>query len=221
MADIVRNPAFAPGEVERLRSQRLADLSQILADPNALAGRELGHALFGAHPYGQPGDGLGTAEAIKALTPEALRKAHGEWLRPDKARITVAGDVTMAELLPMLERTFGNWQSAAGPAPVKPVDAVIPPPAARIVVIDRPGSPQSVIYAGRVLPLTGKTPDMEALALANEVLGGGFLSRLNLDLREDKAWSYGVGSGAQPGRAAHADACRPGSGRPHRRHDPR
>jgi zinc protease len=62
------------------------------------------------------------------------------------------------------------------------------------VVLDRPNSPQSVIVAGRVLPLTGRTPDMEALALANEVLGGGFLSRLNMDLREDKGWSYGVGS---------------------------
>ena len=195
MADIVRNPAFVPGEVDRVRSRRLAELAQTLANPSALAGRELNRILFAAHPYGQPGDGLGTAEAIRALTPEALRKAHGEWLRPDKARITVAGNVTMAELLPMLERAFGVWQSPVGPLPVKPVAAPVPAPSPRIVVIDRPNSPQSVIYAGRVLPLTGKTPDMEALALANEVLGGGFLSRLNLDLREDKAWSYGVGSG--------------------------
>lgn len=195
LADIVRRPAFDPGEVTRLQGQRLAELAQTLADPNALASRELGRILFGAHPYGQPGDGLGNAEAIKALTPDALRKAHAAWLRPDKARITAAGDITMAELLPLLERAFGTWQSPAGPAPVKSLAAAVPAPKPRVVVIDRPDSPQSVIYAGRVLPLTGKTPDMEALALANELLGGGFLSRLNLDLREEKAWSYGVGSG--------------------------
>ena len=195
MAELVRRPAFDPAEVARVRDRRLAELAQTLADPNSLASRELNRILFDAHPYGQPGDGLGNAEAIRALTPDALRKAHAAWLRPDKARITVAGDVTMAELLPLLERAFGTWQSPATPAPIKPVTGAIPAPKPRIVVIDRPDSPQSVIYAGRVLPLTGRTPDMEALALANELLGGGFLSRLNLDLREDKGWSYGVGSG--------------------------
>ena len=195
MADIVRNPAFAPGEVARIRDQRLAELAQTLAEPNALAGRELNRILFGAHPYGQPGDGLGTAEAIRAMAPAALRAAHEQWMRPDLARISVAGDVTMAQLLPLLEAAFGTWPVPTTGQPIKHLDAAIPVPRPRIVVIDRPNSPQSVIYAGRVLPLTGKTPDMEALAMANEVLGNGFLSRLNLDLREAKGWSYGVGSG--------------------------
>ncbi len=194
MADIARNPAFAPGEVARIRDQQLAGLAQTLANPRALAGRELSNLLFGAHPYGQPGDGLGNAAALAALTPDALRQAHREWLRPDKARITVAGDIAMAELLPLLETAFGGWQTPSTPPPAKPLDAPIPVAASRIVVIDRPNSPQSVIVAGRVLPLTGQVPDMEALDLANEVLGGGFLSRLNTDLREEKGWSYGVGS---------------------------
>jgi zinc protease len=194
MADVVRNPAFADADVARVKDQRQAELAQTLASPGSLASRELGRILFGAHPYSQPGDGLGDAASIAALTPAALRAAHGKWLRPDLARISVAGDTTMAQLLPLLETAFGNWQSPATPPPVKPLAAPIPAPRPRIVFIDRPDSPQSVIYAGRVLPLTGQMPDMEALDLANEVLGNGFLSRLNLELRENKGWSYGVSS---------------------------
>ena len=194
MADVARHPAFADKDVARVKDQQQAELAQTLSSPRSLASRELGRILFGVHPYAQPGDGLGDKASIAALTPAALRAAHDKWLRPDLASITVAGDITMAELLPLLEAAFGDWQAPAGSPPVKPMTAPIPEPRPRIVVIDRPDSPQSVIYAGRVLPLTGQTPDMEALDLANEVLGNGFLSRLNLDLREDKAWSYGVAS---------------------------
>ena len=194
MADVARHPAFADGDVARVKDQRLSELAQTLASPRSLASRELGRILFGAHPYAQPGDGLGDAASIAALTPSALRAAHEKWLRPDLASINVAGDITMAQLLPLLEAAFGNWQIPPVPRPVKPLTAPIPAPRPRIIVIDRPDSPQSVIYAGRVLPLTGQTQNMEALDLANEVLGNGFLSRLNLDLRENKGWSYGVSS---------------------------
>lgn len=195
MADIVRNPAFAPAEVERVRSQQLASLSQAIANPRGLAARTLPTLLFGkAHPYGLPGDGLGDEASLKSLTPDALRGAHARWIRPDNGRITVVGDVTMAELKPLLEAQFGQWQAGAGPRPAKALDAPVPTVQPRIVLIDRPNSPQSVIVAGRVLELTGRDKDMEALDLANEVLGNGFLSRLNLNLREDKGWSYGVRS---------------------------
>jgi predicted Zn-dependent peptidase len=195
MADIARNPAFDAGETTRVREQRLARLSQALASPNALASREIGRLLFGAHPYAQPGDGLGDRTSLAAISPADLRKAHGKWLRPGRARITVVGDTTMADLLPRLEAAFGDWRASAMVGPQKRIDAAIPAPAPRIVVIDRPNSPQSVVLGGRVLPLTGKDSGMEALDLANEVLGAGFLSRLNLDLREEKGWSYGVRSG--------------------------
>jgi predicted Zn-dependent peptidase len=94
----------------------------------------------------------------------------------------------------LLERAFGDWRSPAGPALVKPMATPIPPPAPRIVVIDRPASPQSVIYAGKVLPVSGNAPGLEPLDLANSVIGNGFLSRLNMQLREEKGWSYGVGT---------------------------
>ncbi|TCM19447.1 putative Zn-dependent peptidase [Novosphingobium sp. PhB165] len=195
LADVVRNPAFAPSEVDRVKAQAQAALSQAQSSPPALARRALGAALYGSHPYAQPSDGLGQADTLAALTPDALRAAHAKWLRPDLARITVVGDVTMDELKPLLERAFGNWQAPTTPAPVKPINAAVAASQPRIVLIDRPHSPQSVILAGRVLPITGRTPDGEPLQLANEVLGGGFLSRLNKDLREEKGWSYGVYSG--------------------------
>ncbi len=194
MADITLHPAFAPGEVARVRDQRLAQLSQTLASPQSLASRALGKALFGNHPYAQPRDGLGDAASLAKLTPADLSAAHDRWLRPDLARITVVGDVTLTELLPLLEQAFGGWHAPAAPRPVKRLDAAIPAAVGKIIVYDRPQSPQSVIYAGRVLDVTGRTPDLERLQLANEVIGDGFLSRLNADLREQKGWSYGVSS---------------------------
>ncbi len=196
MADLTRNPAFKAEDVARVRDQQLAEIAQITASPRGLATRSLGPLLFGAgHPYGLPGDGLGETAAVAALTPEALRAAHTKWLRPDLARITVAGDITMAELRPLLEAAFGGWQPPAMPRPLKSLSAAIPAARPRIVLIDRPNSPQSVIVAGRVLGLTGRDLGLEAIDLANEVLGDGFLSRLNMDLREDKGWSYGVRTG--------------------------
>jgi zinc protease len=194
MTDIVRKPAFAAEEVARVKDQQVANLAQVMANPQSLGGRELGKLLFGNHPYGQPNDGLGNTSSLRALTPEALRAAHAKWLRPDLGRIAVVGDIKMEQLLPQLEAAFGNWQAPASPKPVKDLNAAIPAARPRIVVIDRPNSPQSVIFGGKVLPIKGTTQNMEALDLANEVLGGGFLSRLNTELREEKGWSYGVGS---------------------------
>ncbi|WP_068074836.1 M16 family metallopeptidase [Novosphingobium lentum] len=194
MADIVRNPAFAPGEVARLRDQRLAEIAQAEASPFSLVRLNLNPLIYGpGHPYGVPSNGLGSKAAVAALDPAALRAAHDLWLRPDLATITVVGDVTMSELTPLLEQAFGGWKAPATPAPTKDLAAPIPTPRPRIVVIDRPNSPQSVIAAGKALPVTGSSTDV-SLDLANEVLGNDFLSRLNLDLREDKGWSYGVSS---------------------------
>ena len=195
MAEVVRQPAFRAADVARAQSQRLADIDQAQSSPSSLAGRTISPLLFGAsHPYGQPGDGLGNKAAVTALGPDQLRAAHDKWLRPDTLTITVVGDVTMEQIKPLLENAFGTWTAPGTARPVKPIGQPAPPPQERIVLIDRPGSPQSVIVAGRVLPVTGRTPGLEALDLANEVLGNGFLSRLNMDLREDKGWSYGVRS---------------------------
>lgn len=194
MADVIRNPAFDPREVARLRDQRLAEIAQNLTSPTGLAAEVLNPTIFGpAHPYGVPAGGLGTKAVMSEIDPALLRQEHTRWLRPDLASITVVGDITMAEALPLLEKAFGNWTPPAEPAPRKALDAAVPTPRPRVIVIDRPNSPQSVIAAGKALGIRGSDPDL-AVDLANEVIGSGFLSRLNMDLREDKGWSYGVGA---------------------------
>lgn len=195
MADVVRNPAFRDADVARLKGQRVAAIAQQLASPQGLASRALAPLVYGAqHPYGSVGP-LGTTAVVEAATPADLAGEARRWLRPDTAKITVVGDVTMAELMPQLERAFGAWPSDRSARPVKNLAAVSPATQSRLVVIDRPNSPQSVIYAGRLLPITGTVQGLEPLELANEVLGNGFLSRLNLLIREEKGWSYGVRSG--------------------------
>ena len=192
MADLLHNPAFAPGEVARVKAQHLADLAQTLASPSALARREFGKIVHGGHPYAQPEDGLGDRLSLEALDAPQLRAARSRWLRPDNARITVVGDIALDRLLPELEAAFGGWRLADSDAQPVRLSAPVPPGRPRIVLIDRPNAPQSVIVAGKVLPIDGRTAGVESLDLANDVLGGGFLARLNSNLREDKGWSYGV-----------------------------
>jgi zinc protease len=199
MADIVRNPAFRAEDVARAKSQQLAGIAQEQANPSGLARRAIGPILFGPdHPYGSVG-ARGLPEVVTALDADALRAEHGRWLRPDNARITVVGDITMPELVAALEKSFGDWKAPAAVKPVKNLDAAVPAARPRLVVIDRPNSPQSVLLAARVLPLRGTEGGQEALDLANEVIGDGFLSRLNMDLREDKGWTYGIRTGITAG----------------------
>jgi zinc protease len=190
-ADIVRNPAFEPGEVERLRAQQLAQIAQEMTQPGGLAARTLPALLYGAnHPYGRPSTGTGDKEVVARLTRDDLVRFHQSWIRPDNATIFAVGDIPLAELVPQLEARFGDWRAPALPKGTKNFTATPPTPKPRIVLVNRPQSPQSLISAGIVLPVRG-TEDLLTLQAANEVLGGNFLSRINMDLRETKGWSYG------------------------------
>lgn len=194
LADIVRNPAFDPAEVERLRATQLTQIAAEATSPPSLASRTLWPVLFGeAHPYGRPSSGLGTVDSVMEITREDLFEFHRQWIRPDTLSILVVGDSTLDEVIAALEPRFGDWE-ASGDAGVKPMDAPIPAANARVILVDRPNSPQSYIYGGQVLTLEG-TDELLPLLTVNQALGGGFLSRLNLDLRETRGWSYGV-SGA-------------------------
>ena len=192
LSDVVRNPAFAPAEVERLRAQRIAALAAERTQPADLAARALPPLIYGEdNPYGRPFGGTGTPETISALTREDLIAEHAEWVRPDNARIFVVSDLPLADVRARLERTFGDWRAPSTPRGTKAFPAEIPATTARIVLIDRPQSPQSIIYGGAVLPVSG-TDDLLTLTAANSILGTDFLSRINADLRETKGWSYGV-----------------------------
>ncbi|WP_230278947.1 pitrilysin family protein [Croceicoccus sp. Ery15] len=194
LADYVRNPAFDGDELERVRSQQLNRINAENTQPLSLAQKVLTPAIFGAaHPYGSPPSGLGEASVVSGLTTQNLREFHATWLRPDTARLYVVGDTTMEEVVELANQAFGNWARPGTPAPAKSFDVAIPAAKPRVILIDRPASPQSLILAGKVIDKKG-TDDLVTLDAANSVLGGSFLSRLNSDLRETKGWSYGVRS---------------------------
>jgi len=191
-ADIVRRPDFAPDEVERLRNQQLAAIAAEATQPNGLAQRVFPALVFGAwHPYGRPASGAGSEASVGGLDRDDLIAFHQAWIRPETARVFVVSDRPLADIRAQLEARFGDWQGAATPAGRKDFSVAIPAPTSRIVIVDRPQSPQSVIYAGAVLPITGRD-DVLALNAANEVLGNNFLSRINTEIRERRGWSYGL-----------------------------
>jgi predicted Zn-dependent peptidase len=192
LADVVRNPAFKPADLERVRAQQLAQIAQEQSSPNGIGGRALPGILYGsAHPYGRPFSGLGSPEAVKALDRDDLGAFHQRWIRPDNARIFVVSDKPLSELKPLFDAAFGSWQAPPAPKGVKSFAAPLPTPQPRIVLIDRPQSPQSIILGAAVLPVSGRD-DLVAFNAANEVIGNGFLSRINQDIRETRGWSYGL-----------------------------
>lgn len=192
-ADIIRNPAFDEKEVDRVRHQTLTRIKAEKTTPSSLALRELPPLLYGtAHPYGIPFTGSGTEAGVKAVTVDDLKRHHQQWIRPDNAVLFVTGDTSLDDLRPMLETAFGDWKATSEDRPKKLFRSDRMARPSRIILIDRPG-PQSLILAGHTLGINGKDDPLE-LVTANEILGGSFSSRLNMDLRETKGWSYGVGT---------------------------
>ncbi|GAA4643161.1 pitrilysin family protein [Pontixanthobacter gangjinensis] len=193
LADYIRNPAFSPTDLERVRAQQLTRITNELNNPAAIGQRALAPILFGDHPYGIPPTGTGDPAVVATVTRDEMTDFHRMWLRPDKARVFVVGDTSLVETVRLLNASFGDWTAPNVQAPIKTYDAAIPSQTPRVVLINRPNSPQSVILAGRVLDQKG-TDDLTILRSANEVFGGSFLSRINMNLRETKGWSYGVRS---------------------------
>jgi zinc protease len=194
LADLVRNPAFKPAEVERKRAALLAQIAAEKTEPQGLAMRVLPPLLYGAaHPYGVPFTGSGTEAGVKSVTRDDLVGFYGRWIRPDNATIFVVGDTNLAEIQPLLEQRFGTWRAPSVPKGVKPFGGVAASGGNRIFLIDKPQSPQSMILAGEPLALRG-VDDPLKLIVANEVLGGSTTSRLTEDLRETKGWAYYAGS---------------------------
>jgi zinc protease len=190
-ADIALRPDFAPAEVERLRAQQLARISAELTNPGAIAARALPPMIYGPnHPYGVAFTGTGDPQAVAKVSRDDLVAFHRAWFRPEKATIFVVSDRPLAEVQPLIEARFGGWRGT-GEAGAKNFAAAPPAATPKVVLIDRPDSPQSYILGGVVTPVKG-TEELAPLLLATQVVSDDFLSRLNQDLRETKAWSYGV-----------------------------
>ncbi len=199
-ADVVRNPAFDQEEMDRFRQRLLAQIEQEKNQPVGVALRTLPPIMYGDdHAYGIPFTGSGTTESVASLTRDDLVGFHQSWLRPDNATIFVVGDVTMDEIKPLLEKQFGNWKTPRTPLPGKNIAAVERPEAPQVYLVDKPGAPQSLILAGHVAPPEGVENNL-AIQTMNDVIGGQFTARVNMNLREDKGWAYGAFTLVYPAR---------------------
>ncbi len=157
-----------------------------------MAMRVFPRLLYGeGHAYSQPMSGSGTEATLNALSLDGLRAFHDTWFRPDNATLIVVGDVTLAELEPALEARFAGWEP--GEVPRKNLGTVDHQAETVVYLIDRPDSEQSIIFAGHVSPPKSDSRDLQIAAM-NNILGGGFTGRINMNLREDKGWSYGARS---------------------------
>ena len=189
MSDVARNPTFPDEELDRVRDQRLTDLRRIGDSPVAVAARASRALFYGpTSPYGHPGSG--TEESVRAMGRDVLRAHHERLYGPAAATLLVVGDFSDEEVLARAEACLGDW-NAAGLAPCGPADhlpAGVDTPT--IYLADKPGAAQSVIRAGHLTVERGH-PDYFPLTLLNYVFGGHFAARLNMNLRQDKGYSYG------------------------------
>lgn len=193
LAALLRKPDFSAKELERVRKQWLAGIAQEKSQPFGLGLRILPPLLYGAeHPYGVPFSGSGTEASIASIQRDDLVAYHRDFLRPDNARIVVSGDTTMAAILPILEKHFGDWQAPASAKPAVEIPEVALPEKARVFLINRADAQQTLILAGLLAP-SALVANNTQISTMNNILGGTFTSRINMNLREDKHWSYGAG----------------------------
>jgi zinc protease len=189
-ADVILNPAFPDGELDRLRRLQLSQIQQEKVAPQSMALRVFPKFLYGEdHAYGMGLTGSGTEESVKSMTRADLQEFHNSWFKPNHATMIVVGDITMAEIQPKLERLFANW--APGSTPEKRLTTVDLPSASRVFLLDRPAAEQSYIIAAQLIDAKQESGELSIEAM-NDILGGNFTSRINMNLREDKAWSYGA-----------------------------
>jgi zinc protease len=189
-ADVVRNATFPQAEVDRYKTRTLAQVQLQRSIPQFLAQEQFNRAIYGtSHPASIVAP---PAASLSKLTSKDLADFHAKYYRPNNAILAIVGDVTLKEVMPKLEKAFGDWPKGDVPATTIP-----PAPAqsdARIYLIDRPGSVQTVLQLG-TLGIERTSPDYFAVLMADRVLGGGPSGRLFLNLREDKGYTYGAYSG--------------------------
>jgi zinc protease len=199
-ADVIRNPAFPESEMAREKKLRLDDLAQESKDPNGLAQRISPMLAFGPdHPYGRARRGL--PSTIEKIGREELVRFHSEYWRPASSALIMAGDISVHEAVALAKTHFGSWSGGAAAEAVIPAPRPLGP--GKVFVVDRQDAAQTVV--AQVLPAPKRiSEDYYAFRIADTVWGGSFKSRLDMNLREEKGYSYGVFSFATPHRAAGA-----------------
>ena len=201
-ADVASQPAFPAEDFDRVKDERRVALLQQRDQPPVLAARAFIGAFWGNHPYGHPL--LGTEASLERTRVADLARFHDRFWVPANAELVVVGDVTEAELRPLLERSLGSW-APGKPAP--PLPARAPAAPHRTLLVDKPGAPQAYLILGAP-GLDRRSPDYVAASVMLEVLGGGSNSRLFRSLREEKGYTYGIYAGADARRLAGASVVR-------------
>ena len=197
-ADVILNPTFPQEDFQRQQKLQLAAIQREKVTGIAMGLRVLPALLYGkGHSYGNPLTGSGTVEAVSKLTREDLVKFHQTWFHPNNGTLIVVGDTTIAEITPKLNQLFANWPKRDVPA--KNISRVNYPAKPVVYIMDRPGALQSDILVGEVAP-PRNNPDQIAIETMNSIFGADFGARINMNLREDKHWSYGAVSILFPAR---------------------
>jgi predicted Zn-dependent peptidase len=193
MADVALRPTFPAEELDRQRQQRLTNLLQARDEPTTIASLAFSRVLYGPeHRFGTAT--MGTASTIKAVSTADLTSFYRDTFRPDNATLVVVGDITPDRVLPLLEKSFGAWKAAPPSAAPVTMPAAPQPARRQIYLVDKPGAPQTQIRIGTI-GVARSTPDFFPIQVLNTVLGGSFSSRLNLNLREKRGYTYGASSG--------------------------
>ena len=193
-SDVLLNPTFPGRELERLKTQSLASIQQSKSAPQGIASRLFPRLIYGdGHAYSNPFSGIGTEETVSAMTVDHLKAFYRRWVRPDNATLLIVGDTTLAQIKPLLEQRLAAWKAPQEPLPVKQLGVIPLQPKPRVFLVNRTGSEQSLVMAVELAP-PRKAPDNVALETVNTILGGSFSSRINMNLRQDKHWSYGAGT---------------------------
>ena len=195
MADVVLNPSFPEADFRRLQDQQISAIQNEKKQPQSMVMRVAPKLLYGEnHPYAMPMSGTGEEDIVNTLAVADVKGFYEKWLRPNNATIVVTGDISMEDLTAKLEARFNNWKKSD--VPKKVIPEVKTMNNGKIYLIDRPESQQSMIMAGYLTKKYGEL-DETAIEQMNNVLGGDFTSRINLNIREDKHWSYGASSFVQ------------------------
>lgn len=189
-SDLILNPVFPEDDFKKQQKLQIAAIQREQTTPIQMALRVFPGLLYGpGHAYSNPLTGSGTIASVEKMTREDMAKFHQAWFKPNHATLVIAGDITLGELTPKLEKLFAAWKP--GPAPEKSIKNVQLAPKSVVYLMDKPGAQQSIIIVGNVAPPTAN-PNEIAIAAMNDGLGGLFLSRINSNLRENKHWSYGT-----------------------------
>ena len=189
--EAIINPIFSQNEIDRIQKQTLASIVQEENRPASIAYRNIGKLMYGEdHPYGKPLTGSGVSSTISKITRDDIIAIHRRAINPKNLTFAVAGDIELNELVNLLEDKFGNWSSTSKSG-LKKLNNVSLPDSRVVYLIDKPNAQQSYIVAGQLLPPTATDEEIK-ISYMNYAIGGSFTSRLNMNLREDKSWSYGV-----------------------------